>query len=104
MTDMISITLRCDFPHDTWWNQVSMSFDDGSEAVFETVKTDARQVFKFEAKTITSLTMHSLIKGEPGPFPPSPNLKFLEQTNKIRSLYYEIRNTLCEQVHAKWNV
>ncbi len=81
VTDMISITLRCDFPHDTWWNQVSMSFDDGSEAVFETVKTDARQVFKFEAKTITSLTMHSLIKGEPGPFPALTQLEVFG-TNK----------------------
>ncbi len=68
--DELRLTLRADFPHDSYWTQGSVDFSDGSTEVLHFEKTAAPQVFAIAPRNITSLTLHSLIKADdPSPFP-----------------------------------
>ena len=68
--DELRVTLRADFPHDSWWTQGTVDFSDGSSETLHFEKTDAPQRFSIAARTVTKLTLHSLIKAEdPSPFP-----------------------------------
>ena len=37
------LTLRADFPHDSYWTQATVAFDDGSREVLQLTKTAAPQ-------------------------------------------------------------
>lgn len=67
--DKVGLTLRCDFPHDTWWNQVTLEFSDGSSEVVSLEKINTRQFVSINPRTITWIRMCNMQKGEPGPFP-----------------------------------
>ena len=68
--DELRVTLRADFPHDSWWTQGTVDFSDGSSETLHFEKTDAPQRFSIAARTVTKLTLHSLIKADdPSPFP-----------------------------------
>lgn len=68
--DEIRVTLRADFPHDSWWTQGEIVFPDGSVEVLHFEKTDKPQKFAIEPRTVTSLTFCNLIKADdPSPFP-----------------------------------
>ncbi|MCR5219137.1 discoidin domain-containing protein [Treponema sp.] len=68
--DEVVIYLRADFPHDAWWTKGSITFSDGSELVMDFEKRGDAQSFRFPAKEVTSLKLHSLIKADdPSPFP-----------------------------------
>lgn len=67
--DKIGITIRADFPHDTWWNEVTIEFSDGSEEVLNLEKVEKRQFFDIKERIVTSVRMCKMQKGEPGPFP-----------------------------------
>lgn len=69
LVDRVAITLRADFPHDTWWKEVTLEFSDGSEEVLDTKKIKEPQEFKIKQRVITWVKMKNLVKGEPGPFP-----------------------------------
>ena len=43
--DELRLTLRADFPHDAWWTQATVEFDDGSREVLELKKSAAPQCF-----------------------------------------------------------
>ena len=63
-------TLRADFPHDAWWTQATVEFDDGSREVLELKKSAAPQCFAIAPRTVKSLKLFELIKAEdPSPFP-----------------------------------
>lgn len=53
--DEVRLTLRADFPHDSYWTQATLEFSDGSQVVVSLVKTHLPQAFKIEQRTITSL-------------------------------------------------
>lgn len=69
-TDKIVLYTRSDFPHDSWWTQVSITFSDGSCEDFPLEKSSRAHVLTFAEKEITWLEMESLIKAEDdSPFP-----------------------------------
>lgn len=68
--DKITVYLRADFPHDNWWESMTVTFSDGSEQKLATAKTHQGQSFSFEPKEITWLKVSHLLKAEdPSPFP-----------------------------------
>lgn len=70
LVNEIRLTLRADYPHDNYWISAAVSFDDGSEEIFELNKTDKPQCFKIKERKIRSLVLGKLIKAEgESPFP-----------------------------------
>ena len=68
--DELRITLRADFPHDSWWTQGTVWFSDGSKAVLSFRKSNRPQVFHISPRTVTELTFGDLIKADDAsPFP-----------------------------------
>jgi len=68
--DSASFTLRADFPHDSYWTQVSLSFSEGSSLSFDTVKTADTQSFNFTPIVTRYAVFENLIKaGDESPFP-----------------------------------
>lgn len=62
--DKVRITLRADWPHDSWWKEATLTFNDG-ETLVCTLKKDPRpQSFSMKEKTITSIKIEKLIKGD----------------------------------------
>lgn len=70
-TDKIVLVIRADFPHDSWWDEGTFEFSDGSSMTVPLIKTAAPQVFTFPEKTISWVKLNSLIKNQddPSPFP-----------------------------------
>ncbi|MCM1183423.1 MAG: carbohydrate-binding protein [Roseburia sp.] len=68
--DKVVLYTRSDFPHDNWWTQVTLSFSDGTEIVWELEKSSRPHVLTFEKKRITWVRLRNLIKSDdPSPFP-----------------------------------
>ena len=68
--DKLGLVLRADFPHDSYWKQVTIAFSDGSEEIFTTSDAIATQYFTFSPRTVTTATLKQLIKAEDeSPFP-----------------------------------
>ena len=69
-TDKIVIYTRADFPHDSWWTQVTLHFSDGTSIDWELKKTNLAQVLEIEPKEISWIMMNQLIKADDeSPFP-----------------------------------
>lgn len=78
--DKVGFTLRNDFPHDSYWTQVSLSFSDGSKEVFHTEKKSQPQYFSFAKRTVTSVTFSELIQAEDeSPFPALTEIELFGQ-------------------------
>ena len=68
--DELRLTLRADFPHDSYWTQATVAFDDGSREVLQLTKTAAPQVFALAPRTVQSLKLFELKKAaDASPFP-----------------------------------
>ena len=68
--DELRLTLRADFPHDSWWTQATVRFSDGSTEVLNLEKTAVPQTFAISPRTVTSLVLCELKKADdPSPFP-----------------------------------
>jgi len=68
--DAVGFVLRADFPHDSYWRQVSLRFDDGSSRTFDTQKTGDVQTFNFPPITTEYVVFENLIKADDeSPFP-----------------------------------
>lgn len=68
--DRLRIYLRADFPHDNWWKQVTVRFDDGSTMNCSLEKTDQGQEILMQPKRMTWIQLEKLIPSdEPSPFP-----------------------------------
>ena len=69
-TDKIGIYLRADFPHDSWWTEVTVRFSDDSVMVCPLRKTGGAQIVSFAEKQTEWIQLERLIKAEdPSPFP-----------------------------------
>lgn len=62
--DELCLTLRADFPHDSWWTDAEAFFSDGSSEHLTLEKTGATQVFPIRPRTVTNVTMRNLRKHE----------------------------------------
>lgn len=68
--DEIRITERADFPHDNYWVEARLSFDDGSFEIIKLKKSDKPQCFKIKERVVKSFTLDHLIQAKgPSPFP-----------------------------------
>ena len=68
--DELRVTLRADFPHDSWWTQGTVVFSDGSEETLSFVKTEQPQSFPIAPRRVEWLTFQKLIKNsDRSPFP-----------------------------------
>ena len=69
-TDKIVLYTRADFPHDSWWTQVTLHFSDGSSIDWKLEKSALPHTLEFEQKEISWIMMNQLIKAEDeSPFP-----------------------------------
>ena len=70
VVDELRLTLRADFPHDSWWTEATVRFDDGGSETLRLKKTAEPQAFAISPRTVASLTLCDLKKaGDPSPFP-----------------------------------
>lgn len=68
--DELRLTLRADFPHDSYWTQATVQFDDGFREVLDLQKTAAPQAFAIKPRTVRTLRLLELKKADdPSPFP-----------------------------------
>ena len=68
--DELVVTLRADYPHDSYWTQVTAQFSDGSSEILSLKKTERPQHFSIRPRTVTSFTLAQLIKHEDeSPYP-----------------------------------
>ena len=70
VVDEIRLTLRADFPHDSYWTRASLYFSDGTKEVFSLKKTSYPQRFSIAPRRVESLVLRDLKKaGDESPFP-----------------------------------
>lgn len=70
LIDEVRLTLRADFPHDSWWEEAAVEFSDGSREVFHLKKTGESQSFSIEPRKIEWLVLKELKKApDLSPFP-----------------------------------
>ncbi len=63
------LVLRADFPHDSYWTQATLVFDDGSESL-SLVKSSEVQSFNLTEHVTQKVVLKDLIKHEDdSPFP-----------------------------------
>ena len=68
--DKVRMYTRSDFPHDSWWTQVTLQFSDGSELIWDLEKSDLAHEITFPAKQIEWVRLCRLIKADDAsPFP-----------------------------------
>jgi hypothetical protein len=68
--DRIAFVFRADFPHDSYWTSVTLSFDNGIRQTFETTNSDSRQAFDISAVKTRQVTFEKLIQADDAsPFP-----------------------------------
>jgi hypothetical protein len=60
--DQVGLVLRADYPHDSYWTEVTVQFSDDSTEVIELEKTGEEQYFKFKARKISWIKLINLIK------------------------------------------
>lgn len=78
LVDEIAFYLRADFPHDAWWEEVSVTFSTGMTRRFQTAKSNARQAFALPETRLSWLRLHSLVKADdPSPFPALTQLEVM---------------------------
>lgn len=70
LIDKLALVLRADYPHDSFWTQVTVELSTGEEYIFQTTDSLDRQFFDLPKTKITHLTLKELIKNEDeSPFP-----------------------------------
>lgn len=68
--DELRLTLRADFPHDSWWEEATVSFSDGSRETLHLAKTETPQSFVIQPRNIQWLVLKELKKApDQSPFP-----------------------------------
>lgn len=68
--DKIVLYLRADFPHDNYWEKVTLTFSDGSVLTPSLIKSGKAQSITFEPKTVEWVKLGELIKSDdPALFP-----------------------------------
>jgi hypothetical protein len=79
--DQCALTLRADFPHDSYWQQVTLAFSDGSQEILRTVKSSQPQRFSFPPRRVNWVKLHELIQNDdPSPFPALTQIEVFGQS------------------------
>lgn len=68
--DKVALVLRGDYPHDSFWTEVTLVLSTGEEHILKTTNSLDRQFFELSATKVTTVTLKNLIKNEDeSPFP-----------------------------------
>jgi hypothetical protein len=68
--DKVSLTLRADFPHDNYWERVTLTFSDGSSEQASLIQTHKPQTIAIQPRVVEWVTLSELIQSsDPSPFP-----------------------------------
>lgn len=67
--DRLGLVLRGDFPHDSWWKEVTVAFSDGSEELLRPVQSRNIQYFDIHPRKVEWLVLKRLIKGDEALYP-----------------------------------
>lgn len=68
--DKLILYTRADFPHDSWWTQVTVTFSDGTSIQYPLEKTKEAQILVVPKRKISWVMLSELIKAEDeSPFP-----------------------------------
>lgn len=68
--DWIQLFFRSDYPHDSYWDEVTVAFSDGTQEVFQTTNSFDSQSYHFSEKRTTYLRFYQLKKHpDASPFP-----------------------------------
>lgn len=68
--EKIVLYTRSDFPHDNWWEKVTLTFSNGEKINWSLEKSNKAHVLNLGEKRLEWLTFSELIKAEdPSPFP-----------------------------------
>lgn len=68
--DKMALTIRADFPHDSYWFGGEVELSDGSRVAFPLQKTAGRQWITLGPHTVEWIRLSHLVKAEdPSPFP-----------------------------------
>lgn len=62
--DELRLTMRADYPHDSWWTEATVRFSDGSCEKLHMERSAQAQIFPIAPRTVTSLTLCELKKHE----------------------------------------
>jgi len=66
----VGITIRADFPHDTWWEKVTLALSNGQECTLSLNKTGETQYYSIGEHEVTWVKLSNLIRSDdPSPFP-----------------------------------
>lgn len=81
--DEICLTLRADYPHDSFWTSAELEFSDRSVETVNLEKLAVPQSFKIAKDNITWLKLKNLIKNEDdSPFPALTQIEVFGRINK----------------------
>ncbi|UYJ34178.1 MAG: carbohydrate-binding protein [Oscillospiraceae bacterium] len=70
LLDELRLTLRADFPHDSWWTSATVTFSDDSTEVLSLGKSCQPQRFPIKPRCVEWLRLEQLIKAnDDSPFP-----------------------------------
>ncbi len=70
LIDEIRLTLRADWPHDSWWTEAVVTDSNQKRYVLPLTKSPLPQIFPIKPTTMTSLTLGELKKADDAsPFP-----------------------------------
>jgi hypothetical protein len=61
----ISLMVRADFPHDSYWKSAVVEFSDGTQLPIQLAPTAAFQVFSFPMRRVTWLRITHLVAADP---------------------------------------
>lgn len=62
--DEVAVTLRADFPHDSWWTKGTLTFSDGQQMTLSFEKTGDTQYFKTGGHTVEWVRLSELVKAK----------------------------------------
>jgi hypothetical protein len=63
--DKVVVTIRADFPHDSWWKSGTLEFSDGSALHFTLKKKDSAQTIAFPPRKVSWVRFTDLVAAEP---------------------------------------
>ncbi|MDR0921958.1 MAG: discoidin domain-containing protein [Lactobacillales bacterium] len=82
--DCLRLLFRGDYPHDSFWTQVSVHFSNGETEIFKTTNSLEFQFFSFKPKRVTSITLTDLKKNkDDSPFPALVQIEVFGKNVKV---------------------
>ncbi len=82
--DTIVLYTRADFPHDNWWNKVTLTFSDNTSEVVCLEKSYEPHKLTISRKNITWIRLDNLIKADdPSPFPALTQIQVFGTDSKV---------------------